>query len=78
MKTFFWTAVAVFGGIFLYMKLTGRKLTGGAAVMVNKLGNLTNVDADAVFYGPAIDPITGAYLNKGALPGTVEFNAQDN
>lgn len=76
MKTVLWTFVAVVGGIWLYMKLTGRKVIGGSVAFGSL--SITPADTAGAFYGPDIDPVTGAYLNVGAKPGTVEFAAQGN
>lgn len=68
MKTFVWTFLAVVVGIFAWSKLAARKLpaTKGA-------GNGAPVDT-GMFFGPNIDPLTGAYLEPGATPGTVAYN----
>lgn len=66
MKEIVILAVAVFVGIVIYRKLAGR-------VSTPTRGGRTDL-----FVGPDVDPQTGAYLPSGAMPGTVEFAAQDN
>lgn len=72
MKTFLWTFAIVAGGIWLYTKLTGKAPITGSIT----LGTLTISSPQAQFYGPDVDPITGAYLAPNATPGTVNFPSQ--
>jgi hypothetical protein len=72
MKTFLWTFALVAGGIWLYTKLTGKQPITGKITF----GALTISTPQANFYGPDVDPITGAYLAPGAAPGTTNFTEQ--
>ena len=73
MKTFLWTFAIVAGGIWLYMKLTGKRPITGTVT----IGSLTISSPQAPFAGPDVDPLTGGYLNVNAAPGTVNFSSQD-
>lgn len=58
-------AIAVMLGIYIYRRMKDRPKSGTA-------------NTSDRFEGPDVDPLTGAYLPPGALPGTVEFSAQGN
>jgi hypothetical protein len=69
MRTFVWTFIAVFGGIWVFTKLSAAKKAAAA----------TNpVQAPTTFIGPDIDPTSGAYLPPGNAPGTVAFASAPN
>ncbi len=72
MKTFLWTFAIVAGGIWLYMKITGKRPISGTVT----IGPLTITSPQAQFSGPDIDPLTGAYTPPTAQPGTVNFPSQ--
>lgn len=76
MKSFVWTMLAVAVGILVYAQLTGRKIVVGP-LAIGPLGTVPAEQA-SVYYGPEIDPITGAWTGPGAKAGTVQFNAQGN
>jgi len=72
-KSFWWTFGAVLLGIWLY----SRYKKTGTITGVLTFGDLTIKPAEAtVFNGPDVDPITGAYLAPGAMPGTSSFPVQ--
>lgn len=70
MKTFIWTFVAVFVGIYAFTKLAANKAA------TNKGGVTTGTQG--IFEGPDIDPKTGAYLPPGSAAGTVGFTSSAN
>lgn len=71
MRSFLVTAVLVFGGIWLWARLTGKT----AAAKPNTTSTVVPVDS-GVFFGPEIDPKTGAYLPPGATVGSVGYQTQ--
>lgn len=77
-KTFWWTFGAVLVGIFLYSRYKMGK-TGPNPTVTGTVtfGDMTiKPSTDSVFYGPFLDPVTGAYLGPGAQPGTSSFPVQ--
>jgi hypothetical protein len=77
LKVFFWTAVAVFGGIYAWSLLTKKlpKSAGNQTTTVQTPGGY-DPQGQIIFQGPDIDPSSGAYLQPGAKPGTVGFGAE--
>ncbi len=77
-NTFVWTFVAVLAGIWLYNRYKAAKLAPNPNVTGTiSYGDLTVKPAEgAVFYGPFLDPVTGAYLGPGAQPGTSSYPVQ--
>ncbi len=69
MKTVLLTAVAVFVGIWAWSKFAS------APPKVQKPNNTVPVDT-GVFFGPAADPLTGAYLAPGATAGAYPYATQ--
>ena len=75
-KTFFMVFGAVVAGIVIYAYLTKKtipQILAGIPVVGNQL---IGPGGPALFYGPEMDPATGAYLPPGAQPGTVAFSTQ--
>ncbi len=70
MKTFVWTFVAVFVGIYAFTRLSAAK--SKATAQTNGFDPSTSY---GVYAGPEIDPQTGAYLPSGSGAGTVNFAA---
>jgi len=70
MKTFIWTFVAVFVGIYAFTKLSAAKKAAAS-------GAATNTSA-AAFEGPDVDPVSGAYLPPGNAVGTVQMASSPN
>jgi hypothetical protein len=58
--------VAVFLGIWVYSRITAKRPVNTFTDTVNPNG---------YFYGPDVDPITGAYKQPGAQVGTVGFTS---
>ena len=77
-STFLWTFLAVAAGIWLWSKWSRAKVTGGTITFgpLTITPAATNVEESAPFYGPAADPVTGAYNGPGAKTGTVAFSSQ--
>lgn len=77
-KSFWWTFGAVLVGIWLYNRYKMAKVQpGGTVTGTITYGDLTVKPAtDGVFYGPYLDPVTGAYLGPGAQPGTSSYPTQ--
>jgi hypothetical protein len=58
-------AIAVVAGIWIYRRLQKPKAQ-------------TPISQGLYFSASDLDPLTGAQLNPGAQPGTVNFSAQGN
>lgn len=72
-RTFWLTFGAVLVGIWLY----SRYKKTGTITGVLTLGSLSIKPTEGnTFYGPDVDPVTGAYLGPGAQPGTSSFPSQ--
>jgi len=67
-KTFLWTFVAVFVGIYAFTKLSAKKVAASQA-----MSGTAPIDSLGVYAGPEIDPKTGAFLPPGSGAGTVSF-----
>ncbi len=67
-RYFFWTFVAVLAGIFAWSRLA-PKLNAPKNTRPN---NTVPVDT-GYFFGPNVDPATGAYLEPGATGGTIGY-----
>jgi hypothetical protein len=70
MKNLLFTAALVLGAVWLWSKLAKP-----AAAKTTKSSNTVPVDT-GTFFGPYIDPITGAYLAPGNTTGAVAFQTQ--
>ncbi len=68
MRTFVWTFIAVFGGIWIFTKLSAAK----------KVSAAVKSSPPATFEGPDVDPTSGAYLPAGNAAGTVSFASSPN
>jgi hypothetical protein len=69
MRTFVWTFIAVFGGIWVFTKLSAAKKAAAAS---------KPVQAPVTFEGPDVDPTSGAYVPEGNAAGTVAFASAPN
>lgn len=66
MKQIIILAVAVVVGIWIYRKLTAPP-------------KKTSIASTGLYFSASdLDPVTGAQLNPGSMPGTVDFSAQGN
>ena len=75
-KTFFFVFGAVVAGIVIHSYLTKKtipQILAGFPVVGNQL---IGASGSALFYGPGMDPQTGAYLGPNAKEGTVGFSTQ--
>ena len=78
MKVFFWTAVAVVTGIFVYTMLTRKRGAMFAGRQPAEGTTYKDKGGATIFAGPDVDAFTGAYLPPDARRGTVEFPSQNN
>jgi hypothetical protein len=68
-KAFVWTFLAVVAGIYLYSRYKSKKPDPTGTVTIGEMTIKSKIEGP--FYGPAIDPLTGAYLPPGNQAGTV-------
>ncbi len=70
MKTVLLTAVAVFVGIWAWSKFANK------APAKTKGPDMTVPVDTGTFFGPNVDPQTGAYLAPGSTPGAYPYSSQ--